>query len=1775
MKQALLIISLLLFTALMYAQDMQGSYSVGSDTADFSDLNEAIAALQSSTITGDVLLDFLPGTYSGAFLLQQIESGDHRITLSSGVNATGDVILTNDPGSENYIIKIVDTSNITIEGLSFNSSGSDARVVHIFGDSNNISILNCDFQGYGTGTSNNEIIYLQNDNQNDADNILIEGNTFSGGSHHVRLNSSNYNNNSIGVSIKDNMFENIYAGISLIRASDVLISGNTMNGANIAISLESCSGDMQIKNNNVSAFAMGISLISADLVSGDEPHIYNNIIKVNGYNWYGGYGSSAAFGLYLFGCEDVKAVHNSILNSSATASSAAGYVQGTRNHFAKNIFVSMGKGYALHFSNANTGSNRNQIFYNNLYCRSAYLAKDGNTELYEINDVNTVTGFTNIDYNPFYHDEFLHSQAPRLNNFGSSVGVTEDYAGNPRSTINPDPGAHEYDGDPSMTPMGGSYQIGVGGNYETLAEFSLALSYRGIIAPITANLTDALYNEQFVLDRTPGSGHDRVIEFRGNEENLSTIKFNPQGAENNHIVRLYRSAYVMFNRINFETESSTYSNMIFVEGFAKGIEVLDCSFTAGQVSTNLHHTESIGADDYANIRDITIESSSFFGNGYGIRLRGSQIDITANVFQGQEVGISLDDNSDCYLGQNLFQNIVNTALYLNVSTRGVFSGNRIHSRSKGIVIGNSPASEQYNLIANNAIYIEGNNASSGIWLGSGYIKILNNSVHVSGNIHSSGLYMYQNQPEVEIANNIFSNSDGIALDILHLYAEPLMSIDYNVYYSESNYLVRMQDYHEDIHHLQAALPAFSLNSVCYNPLFDDVLFPQSSYLRDIAMPRTEFSDDINGFPRGELWDMGAFEQSNPTVVIPMAGSYSVGSSQSDYATLDEALSDVQMRGISDDVNLVLVAGVYEGYHEIYQFPKAHSFDQLTIIGSEAVFFELDPQYSQNDDNYIFKLIGADAVCFTNLQLSANPSGNSSNLIFFKGRCDNISIQNSSLQAPLHGNAIKTGTSLAETLIIEYCNFTGSGNAILIPADPYDDNRYRDIRIQNNEFNNVQFGISINNANAVSINSNCMNDISCAINLSNIGGASLIHSNRMISPSTGSQNGMMILNRLVGSSQQSIDIYNNVIYITGLSNYYFTGIGANNCSFVNLNHNTITVKSNYGFDYGQALNLTYGSSMLISNNIFSSPQNGRALSTANNTDVDWLSNVFYATGRAWAYIQNQGYVMEDLGPALADPVCAYADPMVNELGDATCSYLNNRGSVTSLMVDINGDEWQYNSDPGATVIPAGDMLLTEDILVGAAGQYSDLQSAFNDLMNRGIGTDIHVMVSQGEYVGQAELGFVPGVNYGNSISIQNLPGEIVVLKHMATGSGDNYILKLRNTYHTSIKGFSFSPQNPEYSIALQTERMAWDLDIRECSFDIAENQTSQNSSAIYSYQGYFKDLRIEDNFMENYGYAIYLYGNDRLSDCVIEANEINDAYIGMYLYEHNSVVLRSNRIQNFRYNGMYLSNINNSGIYANTSVGISGSSYALRNQPSYALTGSNEVHNNYFCSYGSQVVAISNSSDYKIYNNTMLGLSSNSQTDVFSSGSNSGGIMFFNNICVATAGSSARFSALTDLDGIGYNIYYSPSGGSVKLASEIIDDPALYADTFDDENSLFADPHLTTGTYMVSAASPAINAGLAIIEITRDIEGRLRDIPDIGCWEYYAQDLGVPQDLSLSIIDGDIIVQWSPVTGAASYMLYFADSPNPAHWDSVIVDTNQYVLPTPNQGRLFFKVTAIN
>lgn len=135
---------------------------------------------------------------------------------------------------------------------------------------------------------------------------------------------------------------------------------------------------MQIKNNNVSAFAMGISLISADLVSGDEPIIYTTTSKQMDTIGMVAMAAVQVFWAVSFWLQDVKAVHNSILNSSATASSAAGYVQGTRNHFAKNIFVSMGKGYALHFSNANTGSNRNQIFYNNLYCRSAYLAKDGN-----------------------------------------------------------------------------------------------------------------------------------------------------------------------------------------------------------------------------------------------------------------------------------------------------------------------------------------------------------------------------------------------------------------------------------------------------------------------------------------------------------------------------------------------------------------------------------------------------------------------------------------------------------------------------------------------------------------------------------------------------------------------------------------------------------------------------------------------------------------------------------------------------------------------------------------------------------------------------------------------------------------------------------------------------------------------------------------------------------------------------------------------------------------------------------------------------------------------------------------------------------------------------------------------------------------------------------------------------------------------------------------------------------------------------------------------------
>ncbi|MDD2231253.1 MAG: hypothetical protein PHY48_17860, partial [Candidatus Cloacimonetes bacterium] len=504
----LVFVMLLLLACMLYGQTMQGNYTIGGASPDFADLDDAILALHAASITDNVYLYLNPDTYTGPYIIENLNMAGHTLYISSGTYSSHEVIFTNHAttSQDNYIILIKNSSNIRIDDFDFAPTGQYSRSIMVIGDSNDISITNNRFfNTSGTDTSNNESVYFVSESANDADNVLIQFNQFFAGSYHVQINSTNYTNNFSNFTIQSNVHVGGYHGISLMRCSDITLDSNTMNEVNYGISLNSVSGNLLIKRNRLNTRASGLNVTGYSTnTTPTTPNIYNNIIRANGTNWYSGSSAVAATGLVISQSERIYAAHNSVELSSPSNQSYVASISGTRNIFRKNHFVNLGGGYSLNFINTEPDvTNRNLVEYNNIYASGTYLGKRSNTSYKEMSEMIPLFDSYNADLNPFFEDEYLRSNAPRLNNLGFYAGIDEDFFGNPRSDTAPDIGAHEYDIDsldPLLAPMEGDYTIGVGGDYPTVSDFAVALAFRGINNPITADLSETNYNEQVNFD---------------------------------------------------------------------------------------------------------------------------------------------------------------------------------------------------------------------------------------------------------------------------------------------------------------------------------------------------------------------------------------------------------------------------------------------------------------------------------------------------------------------------------------------------------------------------------------------------------------------------------------------------------------------------------------------------------------------------------------------------------------------------------------------------------------------------------------------------------------------------------------------------------------------------------------------------------------------------------------------------------------------------------------------------------------------------------------------------------------------------------------------------------------------------------------------------------------------------------------------------------------------------------------------------------------------------
>jgi parallel beta-helix repeat protein len=1771
------VFTLLLLALCASLAALAGSYTVGGSGANYATLTDAITALNSQGLTNHTEFILSPGTYNGPFVMQH-QSNGYDLTVHSGTAPSGSVILNNPSadGTNNYIVKIDNVSDVKLQKLSFSTSGNYNVAVQINGNSDNTGITSCQFQGQVNASSNNSgAIYITASGSGDADNLYIALNSFYDGGYHITCNSSSYNDSFADWQILNNYFEDGYNAINLLRFTGLKVQDNNIITTTHGIILSNGSGGLEISGNKISGCENGIYGNYLE-VNTSIPHIFNNIVSVTG-----------SYGMSVYGV-GLNIFHNSINNSSANSyNTFAGAFSGSNMIVRKNHFVTTGGGIALSATSVDPlYPQRNIVEHNNLYSFGLYVAKTGNDNYRELSDFAAVTQTQNISINPFFSTDLLSSVSPALDNMYPSTAVVTDYNGLPRNPVNSDIGAHEYTSDPALIPMSGNYYIGAGEAYTSIQAFCDALSLRGISATVNGYLTDALYQEQITAHAIPGADDDATVMLRSVIAGNSTISFSGQTAAKPYVMSMVRTKYIKLSNIIFSSTATSNSNLLLLNGFNRNLQFHYMQFNAPANTTGV----SLGSSYGSEAKNLDIFSGVFSGNGFGIESRGENWDMYACSFDNQYQGVFGQSITGIQVENSSFTNAryysINISTALNVS----ILQNRITGTKAAISLGTYGSTDTRSIIANNTVNVQGNSVV-GISFSGNKITVLNNSAQVFGE-NSKGIYAYELGTDVDVVNNALGSDLGRALDIGYFSPASSKVVDYNCYYSEGNVLTKMGSDYASLSELQSAYPGYNQHSISLNPQFSADMHTQSAWLREAGSFRTEISTDMDGEPRGLSFDIGADQQTGEIVDNRLAGTYTIGAVACDYPSIQAAIADLELYGISASVTFNITMGSYPGYNTVRDFPKASPDLHVYFTALNGVSFSMMPINTYSYENYFFRLVGVKNLHFSGIDMALQASNKQSTFFVLNGRCENLSISEATFNLfnPLSSNntGINTGDYRGTNLQVQNCSFENGNTGINIPGYYWDTLSYAGVEISNNSFSNVYYPISIQKAVDVEIVANTIDAAYQAISLNNISGNCQITRNRINSSGfMGAFNSNTLVNLYScnGSIGNGFRIMNNIIKVDQSYSQSVTALSIGNSSHLYVNHNSIISDNSTSNEYGSALNLNGVSLSSFWNNIFSAPTSGYAATVSGCTDYYFQNNAWYNSGKYALLIDGTTYTAQSL-LADIDPNGYFANPLPNANGYSQCSYLRDKAAASSSIADIDNSLWNGTPDIGASVISNAGSPISGTILVGAYEAYPSLAAAWDDLQKRGISGDTILQLSSGPMTTSAVLSYVPN-SMLYDITIQGAEGENApILTKTATTEADNFILKLYNTRNLKLHNLAFNPGNPTYSKCIEIQRYTNNFEILNCSFyTVANTQSSSYSAALYTSGAMLENCKIQDSTVQNLpcGLSLSAYQSQGISNTgvYISGNNFSGNFYGILLSNMESPQVLGNTISAYRYNGIYAGQgVNNLSIRANQVSGNGLSGINLY----YLGSGIHELTNN-FVSTGttaSTCIRVDNSPNVKLYHNTIVNSSADANAAAFYQSASSAGLAFVNNIAVAANGYAAWFNQLADFESgkWTHNLYYSSGANKVRLGGSTINSAIDWNVATGDQYSIVANPLLTNGGYQLSAGSPARNAGIYLSAVTLDILGQQRDNPpDMGCYESQLVTLAAPQNLQMLInaAQDTITLSWDIVPGAGVYYVQSASDPYATDWQNIPgASTGQLSIsfPLPAEHHRFYRVVAI-
>lgn len=415
----------------------------------------------------------------------------------------------------------------------------------------------------------------------------------------------------------------------------------------------------------------------------------------------------------------------------------------------------------------------------------------------------------------------------------------------------------------------GTYTIG--GPSPDFANFTKAieaLNLGGVIGAVEFIVRNGEYEEQIQLDSIWGVSENNNIIFRGETTDRTKVRLFSDSFQ--EVVEFSGADYITFQEM---TIASTYSS--------------NFSSTA-----NISIKES---SSNIQIKDCHIIAPSSNANYYGILLKGNNIKITGNTFEGNHYGVYAQASSasplvDIFIENNLFleptrygiylynvehptihNNIVNTNTLESSSYSGIYCGcrapiitnNQIYTNQSGLYLSffGSNIPIEKGLVANNFISITGVDFASAFYLDNRNTDIYHNSILVANNGQGIGLQLGSANSDLIIQNNNIANTGG-GYAIIKTGISSFGSMDYNNLYTTGNYLGQWKNTNTLDLAAWSQVSAQDAHSLSVNPNYfgNDDLHIVNEALDSHAIALPLITEDIDGEPRDlQHPDIGADE----------------------------------------------------------------------------------------------------------------------------------------------------------------------------------------------------------------------------------------------------------------------------------------------------------------------------------------------------------------------------------------------------------------------------------------------------------------------------------------------------------------------------------------------------------------------------------------------------------------------------------------------------------------------------------------------------------------------------------------------------------------------------------------------------------------------------------------------------------------------------------------------------------------------------------------------------